>query len=149
MPEEILPGLYRIEVPLPNSPLKILNFYAIKDPERNKIIDTGMNREECLKAMLAGLREINVEINVDLQKTGFFITHLHADHLGLVSRLAATASTVYFNQPDADFLNFPGRWEEVRNFALQMAFLQANCGKPWKNTPVISPEPRVNGSSGS
>ena len=118
MPEEILPNLYRIEIPLPNSPLKALNSYVIKTPERNMIIDTGMNREECLNAMLAGLRELAV----DLQKTDFFITHLHADHMGLVSRLASTASTIYFNQPDAEFLNSPGRWEEMRNFALKNGF---------------------------
>ncbi|PIU23743.1 MAG: MBL fold metallo-hydrolase, partial [Chloroflexi bacterium CG08_land_8_20_14_0_20_45_12] len=32
--EEILPNLYRIEVPLPGSPLKALNSYVIKGARR-------------------------------------------------------------------------------------------------------------------
>jgi len=46
------------------------------------VIDTGLNRKECLEAMETGLREIKV----DLGKTDFFITHLHADHFGLVGK---------------------------------------------------------------
>jgi len=98
MIEEILRNLYKIEIPLPESPLKSLNSYVLKDRDRNLIIDTGMNREECLNAMMSGLRELAV----DIRKTDFYITHLHSDHLGLVSSLATDSSTIYFNQPDAD-----------------------------------------------
>jgi len=98
MIEEIATNLYKIEIPLPESPLKSLNSYVIRAKERNLIIDTGMNREECLNAMMSGLRELAV----DIRKTDFFITHLHSDHLGLVSSLATDSSTIYFNQPDAD-----------------------------------------------
>jgi glyoxylase-like metal-dependent hydrolase (beta-lactamase superfamily II) len=98
MIEEILPDLYKIEIPLPKSPLKALNSYVIKNQERNLIIDTGWNQEECRKAMQTGLRELGV----DIKETDFFITHLHPDHLGLVSDLATETSVIYFNQPDAD-----------------------------------------------
>lgn len=131
MLEEILPGLYRIEVPLPNSPLKALNSYVIKTSEQNIIIDTGMNHEECLNAMLEGLRKLAV----DLQKTDFFITHLHSDHIGLVSRLAVTTSKVYFNQPDADILNSPGRWKRMFNFALKNGFPENELREVLKKHP--------------
>ena len=98
MIEEILTNLYKMEIPLPQSPLKSLNSYVIKALDRNLIIDTGMNREECLKAMMSGL----MELAVDIRKTDFYITHLHPDHLGLVSSLATDSSTIHFNQPDAD-----------------------------------------------
>jgi len=49
MIEQVLPDLFRIEIPLPNSPLRSLNSYLIKGKERFLIIDTGMNREECLR----------------------------------------------------------------------------------------------------
>ena len=45
MVEEIFPDLHRIEIPLPNNPLKALNSYVIKAPGRNLIVDTGMNRD--------------------------------------------------------------------------------------------------------
>jgi len=98
MIEEILADLYKIDIPLPKNPLRALNSYVIKNRERNLIIDTGWNQEECMKAMQNGLRELGV----DIRKTDFFITHLHPDHLGLVSDLATETSGIYFNQPDAD-----------------------------------------------
>lgn len=98
MVEEITGNIYRIEIPLPKNPLKALNSYVIKGPERNLIIDTGWNQQECLDAMQAGLNELEI----DIRKTDFFITHLHTDHLGLVSNLVTDTSAIYFNQPEAD-----------------------------------------------
>ena len=97
MTEEIFPNLYRIEIPLPRSPLKTLNSYVIRDADRNLIIDTGWNQDECLAAMQAGLGELGL----DVRRTDFFITHLHADHFGLLPRLLTETSKTYFNQPDA------------------------------------------------
>lgn len=132
MPEEIMPNLFRVEVPLPRNPLKTLNSYVIKGPERNLIIDTGMNRKECLQAMSAGLEELSV----DLHRTDFFITHLHADHLGLVSELATDTSTIYFNQPDAARLA-PGSkiWGEQRNVARQNGFPEAEIREAIEKHP--------------
>jgi hypothetical protein len=62
MIEEIVTNLYKIEIPLPESPLKSVDSYVIKSQGRNLIIDTGMNREECLNAMMAGLKELAVRI---------------------------------------------------------------------------------------
>ena len=73
MIEEILPNLYRTEIPLPKSPLKWLNSYIVKGEDRFLIIDTGFNREECLNAMNASLQKLGVDLN----KTDIFITHLH------------------------------------------------------------------------
>jgi glyoxylase-like metal-dependent hydrolase (beta-lactamase superfamily II) len=101
MIENILANLYRIEIPLPKSPLKALNSYVIKNSERNLIIDTGWNQEECMNAMHTGLRQLGV----DIRETDFFITHIHSDHLGLVCNLITDTSSIYFNQPDADRYN--------------------------------------------
>ncbi len=113
MIEEIVEDLYKIEIPLPESPLKSINSYLIKSQDRNLIIDTGMNREECLNAMMSGLKELGV----DIRKTDFFITHLHSDHLGLVSSLATDSSTIYFNQPDADRIKAGIFLEDLIKFA--------------------------------
>src|SRR4030042_5279415 len=123
MGEEILPNLYRIEVPLPQSPLKALNSYLVKGQGRFLVIDTGMNRDECLREMVSGLERLNV----DLRKTDFFITHLHADHLGLVANLATSTSKVYFNQKEASMVNAENsdrekRWEEIQTVYLSNGF---------------------------
>ena len=95
--EEILANLYRIEIPLPKSPLKWLNSYLVKGGDRFLLIDTGFNRDECLTAMNAGLRKLGVDLN----RTDFFITHLHADHLGLLDSLASDHAKAYFNEREA------------------------------------------------
>jgi len=134
-PEELLPGLYRIEVPLPNSPLRALNSYVIKGRDRSLVIDTGMNREECLRSMLSDLSRLGI----DLERTDFFITHLHADHLGLVGPLARAGSVVYFNQSDADISNFlersNERWEQQHAFFLAHGFPEDELNEAWKSHP--------------
>ena len=63
--------------------------------------------------MMSGLKELEV----DIRKTDFFITHFHSDHLGLVSSLATDSSTIYFNQPDADRLKAGIVLDDLMDFA--------------------------------
>jgi glyoxylase-like metal-dependent hydrolase (beta-lactamase superfamily II) len=74
MIEKVLPGLHRVVVPLPGNPLKEINSYVLTSGDRNPIIDTGMKRPECQEVLEAGLDEIGV----DLERTDFISTHLHA-----------------------------------------------------------------------
>jgi len=100
MIEELKPNLFRIEIPLPETPLKYLNAYVVRAAEKNLLIDTGLNHEDCLTAMHSGLQEIGIS----LEKTDIFITHLHADHYSLVSELATPKTQVWFNRPDAEIV---------------------------------------------
>jgi len=109
MIEEISYDLYRVEIPLPGNPLKSINSYFLKSPERNLIIDTGMNRKACREVMQAALEKLEM----DLAKTDFFITHLHADHFGLVGTLATETSKVYFNRPDAEIALTIDVWDTM------------------------------------
>lgn len=112
MIEKIFDNLHRVEIPLPGNPLKNINSYFVKASGRSLIIDTGMNRKVCMETMQAGLKEVGM----DLAKTDFFITHLHADHFGLISSLATENSKVYFNAPDAARMHM-GVWDEMIHFA--------------------------------
>jgi glyoxylase-like metal-dependent hydrolase (beta-lactamase superfamily II) len=113
MIEEVGTDLYKIEIPLPRNPLRALNSYAIKSQERNLIIDTGWNQQECMDAMQAGLKKLRI----DIRKTDFFITHVHTDHLGLVSNLVTDTSTIYFNEPEADRIKSGIVLDDLMNFA--------------------------------
>jgi glyoxylase-like metal-dependent hydrolase (beta-lactamase superfamily II) len=125
--EEILPSLYRIKVPLPGSPLKATNSYAIKGTERSLIIDTGWNREDCMAVLTSGLEECGV----DFKQADFFITHMHADHSGLVSALAGEGARIYFGWADAEIMKStaPGHWEEQVNFARKCGFPEGELEK--------------------
>jgi glyoxylase-like metal-dependent hydrolase (beta-lactamase superfamily II) len=134
MIEELLPGLYRVEIPLPRSPLKALNSYVIKGDGRFLIIDTAMNREECLNPTLSALKELDI----DLSRTDFFITHLHADHSGLVGKLATDTSKVYFNKTEASFISFqpkPDYWKEHFVFYSANGFPEDEMQRVWQGHP--------------
>jgi glyoxylase-like metal-dependent hydrolase (beta-lactamase superfamily II) len=122
MAEEIFSNLFREAIPLPQNPLKAINSYVVKGEGRFLMIDTGMNRPECLQAMEGYVKEIGV----DLQRTDFFITHLHADHLGLVSELARPSSKIYFNHPDAEVIRDPHHWEEMADIARMNGFPESD-----------------------
>jgi glyoxylase-like metal-dependent hydrolase (beta-lactamase superfamily II) len=125
--EEILPGLYRIGVPLIGSPLKATNCYVVKGAERSLIVDTGWNREDCLGTLVSGLNECGV----DPKQADFFITHMHADHSGLVSALAADEATIYFGRADAEIVrsSTPERWEQMIDFAGKSGFPEQEIEK--------------------
>ncbi len=91
MIENIRENLFRIEIPLPQNPLKALNSYFIQGSERNLLIDTGFNRDECREAMDQAIKEIGFS----LENTDIFITHIHSDHSGLAGYLARPGTRVY------------------------------------------------------
>lgn len=121
MIEEIAADLFRIEIPLPDLLLKFVNSYVIKDPQRNLVIDTGMNNDECLDTMITSLRELGI----GLENTDFFITHSHGDHIGLVSRLLSKGSAVYINKTETELIQKIRNGtltEEIRNFLVESGF---------------------------
>jgi len=136
MIEEILPNLYRTEIPLPNSPLKWLNSYIVRGKDRFLIIDTGFNREECLNAMNASLQQLGVDLN----KTDFFITHLHVDHMGLVGTLASDNAKVYFNEREAQRLyaqdSGEKHWEEILDVYIANGFAAEGAWASMKSHPA-------------
>ena len=98
---EVYQNIYLEELSLPNSPLKYLNFYIIKTPDKNMLIDTGFNREDTKQE----LRRIFNDLNLKPEKTIIFLTHLHSDHTGLASFLEQMGVTVYASPMDGNLLN--------------------------------------------
>jgi len=73
-----------------------------------------------MTALGSGLKECSV----DLSQADFFITHMHADHSGLVSTLAGEGARIYFGWADAEIIRSttPEHWEEQLNFARKCGF---------------------------
>ena len=95
------PDIYRIRVDLPDNPLQYLNAYVIKGVSGNLVIDTGFNRPECKRALCQGLQELGIRLQAD---TALFITHLHADHSGLVGLFAQAGCPIYMHPVDYQYL---------------------------------------------
>lgn len=118
--DEIVSGIYRIEVPLPKNPLKYINAYLIKAAERCLLVDTGLDRPECLEALQTGLAELGVDMN----STDLFITHMHADHSGLTGALKTANSRAYASEQDGHTINHFGRehWDQLAGCARHHGF---------------------------
>ncbi len=137
MVDEIAQGLYRIVIPLPNSPLKDLNSYVIKGGDRNLIIDTGFNRSVCYEAMQKGLNELEL----DLTRTDFMLTHMHADHTGLVTRLATEESRIFFSRIDSRVFDEDNSWQPLIDFAEINGFPADELQKALANHPGFKYSP--------
>lgn len=132
MNREILHNIYQIKVPLPGNPLKALNSYLIKGPERSLLIDTGFNWPECRDAQLRAMASLGVKwSDVD-----FFITHMHGDHSGLVYELAAPDSAVYCSRADADLIReclTAEYWENNDAYYIANGYPKQDIQKPGDN----------------
>lgn len=100
MTQELLPGVFRIPVPLVGNPLKELNSYLIAGKNGNLLIDTGFRQEPCRQALEAGLKELGVR----REDTDVLLTHLHADHSGLAPEFAGEDRKIYISETDLPYL---------------------------------------------
>ena len=92
--EEIAEDLYRVKIPLPGLSLGFVNSYVIKSDGRSLIIDPGLYHDKSFEVMQNVLRKLDIS----LEKTDYFITHSHGDHIGLVYRLVRSGSILYINE---------------------------------------------------
>jgi glyoxylase-like metal-dependent hydrolase (beta-lactamase superfamily II) len=126
--EEISRDLFRIEVPIPQSPLKALNSYLIKGKSRCLLIDTGLNRDECRDILFSSLEKLHV----DFTKLDIYITHLHSDHVGLAGEHAFDTSKVYLHHRDYQMLEFEKRWDQFRAFFISNGFPESEVSKAFE-----------------
>lgn len=140
MLEECAKGIVRILVPLPRSPLKYTNSYLITG-ERNLLIDTGFCRPECKEALLSALDTLQVP----LEKTDFFITHHHSDHVGLAPALAGQAGTIYIGETELQWLHSyeVDGWEKFDGRLAKEGFPQTELEQLWEQNParIYAPPP--------
>ncbi len=144
--DEPFPGVFRIEAPLPKNPLKSVNCYLFKGGLRHMLVDTGMNRPECREALESSLAELGIE----RAQTDYFLTHYHADHMGLVADLALPSSTVYMGEREASVvhhvLKTGGYWPRMAELARLSGFPEAEIEESLRrhpgvkySTPVLPP----------
>lgn len=82
--EEAAPGLWRIPLPIPNSPLRYVTVHALRVPDGVVLVDTGWNAPEVLAALREGLAVAGTSLS-DVR--GIVVSHIHPDHYGLASRI--------------------------------------------------------------
>ena len=135
------PNIYKLEIPLPENPLKYLNCYVIQDQGESLIIDTGFCLPECKEALWAGLEELQVDWN----KTNLFLTHHHSDHSGLAALLMEDkpGSIIMSEEDHTSLLKYLGDayFETYDKIFFKEGFTQEELGYLHKFNPATEYEP--------
>lgn len=109
-PEQVVPGVWRIPVPLPFA-LKSANIYLIDDgPGQRILIDSGLGLPADEQALRAGLAEAGVALE-DL--TALILTHAHPDHIGLSGAIHAAAPLIPIYMLDGEATQISAVWGEA------------------------------------
>ncbi len=122
---EVVKGIYMTEVPLRGNPLKMINIYVVKTPEKNMIVDTGFNTEE-IRGYMDGIIK---ELDLTPDKTILYCTHLHSDHLGLAAYLNKKGYEVLLSEVDAwwvenGFTKEGEHWQRLIDGAYKQGLLE-------------------------
>ena len=120
--QKVAENVYCIPVPLPGSPLKELNSHVITGENGpNLLIDVGFNTPEGY----AAIAEAFLDLGLSLTDTDIFLTHLHADHSGLIEVLKKECGRIFISETDSVYVNWASRdeyWLEFMKFQDNMGF---------------------------
>ena len=81
---EIIPGIYQLQVPIPDNPLGHLNAYLVEGKDGWLLIDTGWYTPDAFTSFETGLKSLGLAID-DIST--IVLTHVHPDHFGLAGRI--------------------------------------------------------------
>jgi len=99
---ELIPGVHRIELPLPFE-LEAINLYLVRLDGGYLLIDCGMDTPESFAALEAGIHDIGIAWS-DIRVV--VLTHMHPDHIGLSHRVRAlSGATVLMHETEAEHLD--------------------------------------------
>lgn len=102
----LIEGIFQIQVPLPNNPLRMLNSYLVlpkADQPDGKalLIDTGFDHPEAYAAITAAIENLGLS----LSQIDILATHLHSDHSGQLTALRSPSSRCYAGKIDGQLIN--------------------------------------------
>lgn len=127
-------GIFCKIIPLKGNPLKSINIYMVKSKDEAMIIDTGFNTEEIKSEMLSFIKDMEVNLN----KTILFLTHLHSDHTGLANWFSDELGVeIYMGDIDYKMMSSMAdanskRWREVMD-TTHMQGLDEDNLKIWEH----------------
>ncbi len=81
---EMLPGVWRLPLPLRDSPLGHVNTYLVRADDGYLLVDCGWDTADSLEALQGHLRALDIKIDAVRH---LLVTHIHPDHYGMAGRL--------------------------------------------------------------
>jgi len=99
---EVIPGIYRMPLPLPIPTLSHINTYLVKGDNGYLLIDTGWNTKESFNSLKKQLADNGID---GQEITRIVVTHVHPDHYGLAEKLKNLfGATLAFHHLEKDFI---------------------------------------------
>ena len=81
---EVLPGIHRVPLPMPQDGLRAVNVYLVEGPDGLALVDAGWRVPEAYDVLVASLSERG---RAPDEVTDVFVTHVHRDHYTLAPEL--------------------------------------------------------------
>ncbi len=116
--KEVYKNIYKVIIPLKGNPLKSINIFVIKNGDESLIIDTGFNTEEVIEYTENYIQNLNIDLN----KSTLYITHLHSDHAGLANFFFKRGAKICMPEVDAQLMDDLSKqkgkyWKKIEGFA--------------------------------
>lgn len=132
---EIVPGLWRISLPLPFD-LRQVHVHLVRLPDGWMLVDTGLDSDACREALAAGLAAMGIamdEIRVIL------LTHTHPDHVGNGIRYQReSGARLLLHRDEQDLLErIEARPDEVIDTLLEAAGAPAAHAGPTRESFLV------------
>jgi glyoxylase-like metal-dependent hydrolase (beta-lactamase superfamily II) len=100
--ERVLPGVYRLRLPLPWPGVPHCNAWAVKAGEGFVLFDTGMNQPDSM----ANLERALAMCGLRLEETRLIVcTHAHSDHCGQAATIAARVGCEVWMHPSHELMS--------------------------------------------
>ncbi len=130
------PEIWRVQITLPNNPLRHTNSYFIRSGDETLIIDTGFMHPESQAAMQKGLDFLEV----DPARAKVFITHLHSDHTGLSMWMHELGCEIIVIEQEFDYLTkfiIGTRLERSMDRMMRHGFPPEEIEAQYKENPAV------------
>jgi glyoxylase-like metal-dependent hydrolase (beta-lactamase superfamily II) len=130
--EEVLPGIWRLVLPLPAHFLKSVNAYLIRDDDGFVLVDTGQDIPDVRGATAAYLDQLRISLGAIHT---IVVTHGHSDHHGQANSLRArTGAKVWLHERDTAFIRYRlGDYQaSTTAWLLRFGFSQEEVDEPIK-----------------
>jgi glyoxylase-like metal-dependent hydrolase (beta-lactamase superfamily II) len=94
--DRVLPGVFRLRVPLPWPGVPHGNAWAIADGDGIVLVDTGIHDQDSMAQLERALGQVGLRVE---QVTRLVITHTHIDHFGQAAPIIARAGCEMWMHP--------------------------------------------------
>ena len=95
--DRVLPGLWRLRLPLPWPGVPHCNAWAIKAGDGIVLVDTGMHEPDSLAQLRRAMDQVGLRLN---QIRLLVCTHAHADHWGQAATIKDATGCEFLMHPD-------------------------------------------------